>query len=490
MQQYGQDAMVSRLLAEGIHLCRTGRFAQAKAIYDRIMMLAPQRVEPYLNCGQIGLAEGQYDDALSWFEKVRRLKPDLPPALEGAGAALLALGRPAEALAIFERLQTLDAKSSAALHGAGEALKQLGRLKEARAVLERAIELAPDVAGHHYLLAQLARFVENDPRLAGLERLRNKAASLPEPDRCQLHFALGKAYDELGRHAQAFEHWRAANAIKRRHIAYDESMFLGILRDLAAAFTPEVMAARYGAGDPSRLPVFVVGMPRSGTTLVAQIIASHPDAFNVGESMYLHYLLGQNRAGPDFPAHFTSVPKEGLRNMGAFYVAHLNASAPKASRIVDKLTANFMLCGLIRIILPNARIIHVRRDPLDTCLSCYANLFSQNIDYSYDLGELGRYYRAYETLMAHWRRILPEGAMLEVSYEELVSDFPAQARRIVGYCGLGWDEACLSFHLTKRVVHTLSAVQVRQPVYGSSVGRWKAYASHLGPLIEALGAAR
>lgn len=486
MQQYGPDAMVNQLLAEAMQLCRMGRFAQAKVVYDRIMMLAPRQVEPYLNRGQIGLAEGQYEEALSWFEKARRLQPDLPPALVGAGNALLALGRPVEARTVFERLQLLDPNSAAAFHGAGEALKQLGQLVEARNALERAVALAPDHVGYHYDLAQIGRFVEHDPRLAGLERLAHKANALSEEAQCELHFSLGKARDDLGRHAEAFEHWRIANAIKRRHIDYNEAMFLGILDDLAAAFTPEVVASRRGAGDPSDVPVFVIGMPRSGTTLVEQIIASHPQAFGDGEQMYLHYLLGQDLAGAQFPAHFAGVPNEALRRMGALYVTRLRGDAPGAARIVDKLTANFMLCGLIHLILPNAKIIHVQRDPLDTCLSCFSNLFSQNIDYSYDLGELGRYYRAYEALMAHWHRVLPEGTILDVSYEVLVGDFANEARHIVAYTGLAWDEACLSFHRAKRAVHTLSAAQVRQPLYQTAAGRAAPYAPWLEPLRRAL----
>jgi hypothetical protein len=301
-----------------------------------------------------------------------------------------------------------------------------------------------------------------------------------------LHFALAKARDDLGRHAEAFEHWRAANAIKRRLVAYDECMFLGMLDSLARVFTPELIASRCGAGDPSDIPVFVVGMPRSGTSLVEQIIASHPEAYGAGEKMYLHYLLGQNFAGPDFPAHFADVRPDALRTMGSLYVTRLKADAPKARRIVDKLTANFMLCGLVRLILPNAKIIHVRRDPLDTCFSCYTNLFAQNIDYSYDLGELGRYYRAYQDLMAHWHDVLPDGAILDVSYEALVGDFEREARRIVAHTGLEWNEACLAFHRTERVVHTLSAAQVRQPLYSRAVGRAAPYAVFLEPLRKAL----
>ena len=486
MQPTGPDTFVDQQLAAAQALCRAGQFERAMSQFGRIIALAPWRVEPYVGCGNICLDIGRFDEALSWFERARGMAPSLPPVIEGAGLALLALGRPAEALAAFETLQTIAPKSDVAFHSAGEALKQLGRLAEARAALERAAALAPDCAGHHYALAQIGRFNDNDPRLTSLEKLSHKASSLSEPDRCELYFALAKAYDDLGRHAEAFDHWQKANAIKRRHVAYDEAMFLGILRDLEDAFTPTVVASRRGAGDPSEVPVFVVGMPRSGTTLVEQIIASHRQAFGDGERMYLHLLLGEGLAGAQFPADFSAVSNEALRQMGSRYVTRLKGDAAGAARIVDKLTANFMLCGLIHLILPNAKIIHVRRDPLDTCFSCFANLFSQSIDYSYDLGELGRYYRAYEALMAHWHRVLPEGTILDVAYEVLVSDFANEARRIVAHTGLAWDEACLSFHRNKRVVHTLSATQVRQPVYRSAIGRAAPYAFWLEPLRRAL----
>jgi tetratricopeptide (TPR) repeat protein len=486
MQPDHTDTIANRQLAQALDLCNAGQFDQAKAIYARLMKVEPQRVEPYLNCGEIGMAEGLYEEALSWFERARHLRPDLPPALIGAGNALLALGRPDEALEVFKALQTLDPRAAMAARGTGEALRQLGRLPEARTALERAVALAPGVAGHHYALAQVNHFAEGDPHLAAMEQLAQKIAGLLPSAQCDLHFALAKAYDDLGRHRQAFEHLQKGNAIKHRYVAYDEAMFLGILRDLAAAFPAATMAARRGAGDPSDIPVFVVGMPRSGTTLVEQILASHPAVFGAGESMQLHRLLGEGLAGADFPARFTAVGDEALRLFGARYVDHMRAKAPSARRIIDKLPANFMLCGLIHCILPHARIIHVRRDPLDTCFSCFANLFSQNIDYSYDLGELGRYYRAYETLMAHWHRVLPKGTILDVSYEAVVADIESEARRLVAYAGLEWDPACLAFHRTRRVVHTMSATQVRQPLYQSAVGRAARYRPWLGPLCKAL----
>jgi len=481
------DGAVNGQLALALRCCQTGQFDQAKVIYAQVLDVAPHRVEPYLNCGEIGLAQGRYDEAFSWFDRAREKWPQLPAALTGAGNALLRLGRPEEALQAFEALHTVNPRAAMAARGAGEALRQLGRLAEARAALERAVELEPGVAGHHYALAHIGCFIENDPRLGGLERLAARAGALSPQAQCDLHFAFAKAYDDLGRHSLAFAHWRQGNAVKRRNVGYNEAMYLGILRDIAKAFPAEVIAARQGCGAASNLPVFVVGMPRSGTTLVEQILASHPKVFGAGESALMHRLLGEDMAGMEFPAHFANVSDEALHRFGTQYVEEMRTKAPSASRIVDKLTANFMLCGLIHCTLPNARIVHVRRDPLDTCFSCFTNLFSQNIDYSYDLGELGRYYRAYGNMMAHWHRVLPKGVILDVSYEDVVADMEGEARRLVDHIGLAWDPACLTFHQTKRVVHTLSAVQVRQPLYRTAIGRAASYAPFLGPLRDALG---
>jgi hypothetical protein len=224
-------------------------------------------------------------------------------------------------------------------------------------------------------------------------------------------------------------------------------------------------------------------MPRSGTTLVEQILASHPDVFGAGEIDDLTLLA---EAMP-YPEGLPEASAEQLRALGASYVAGVRGRAGAALWITDKMPSNFYYVGLIRLALPNARIIHTRRDPVDTCLSCFSKLFVGVAQpFSYDLRELGRYWRQYDALMAHWRQVLPERAMLEIQYEELVADLETQARRLVAYCGLDWNDACLAFHETRRAVRTASAVQVRRPVYKSAVGRWRIYEEQLAPLIEEL----
>jgi hypothetical protein len=251
------------------------------------------------------------------------------------------------------------------------------------------------------------------------------------------------------------------------------------------------MAGRTGAGHASALPVFIVGMPRSGTTLIEQILASHPQVFGAGELPDLGdaaaRLSEPGDANGAFPEIVASLPDEVLRQVGARYADAAGARAPMAERVTDKMPLNFYFVGLIHLALPNARIIHASRDPLDTCLSCFATLFTGDHRVAYELSELGRYYKAYEGLMEHWRRVLPDGVMLEVRYEDVVADVGREARRIVAHCGLSWDDTCLRFHGSPRPVRTASAAQVRRPIYDSSVGRWRAYDKLLLPLIEALG---
>jgi Sulfotransferase family len=264
------------------------------------------------------------------------------------------------------------------------------------------------------------------------------------------------------------------------------------MQRIRTVFDAALLSAKAGSGEPAPTPVFIVGMPRSGTTLIEQIIASHPKAVGVGELSDLddivHALSGLNGGTLDFPEVVATMSGEQLRQVGARYVAAIRALAPTTERVTDKMTWNFHFPGLIHLALPNARIIHARRDPVDTCFSCFSLLFHHNGNhYTYNLGELGRFYRAYDSLMAHWRAVLPPGLMLEVRYEEVVDDLEKQARAIIAHCGLEWDDACLAFHKTRRPVRTASMAQVRKPIYHSSVGRWRPYRDQLRPLFEELG---
>jgi hypothetical protein len=323
-----------------------------------------------------------------------------------------------------------------------------------------------------------------------MQELATQQDGLSPTDRVHLDFALAKALADLKEHRRSFEHLLRGNAGKRATIPYDEAAAMALFDRIEATFTPELIAAQSGLGDPSGVPIFVLGMPRSGTTLVEQILASHPLVHGAGELKTFNDVVDTVR-GPDgavapFPEFVPALEAAPIRMIGAHYLAQIQALAPKASHITDKMPSNYYFAGLIHLALPNARIIHTMRDPVDTCISCFSKLFTAEQNHTYDLGELGRYYRRYQELMTHWRRVLPAGRILDVRYEDVVADLEGQARHMIAHCGLEWDPRCLAFHATERPVRTASATQVRRPIYRSAIGRWRVYEEFLAPLLREL----
>ncbi len=314
-----------------------------------------------------------------------------------------------------------------------------------------------------------------------------------------IDFGLGKALEDTGDYRRAFEHFRRGNALKRREIHYDEASSRREFQSIAAMFDNAAFERFRGVAPPSPTPIFVVGMPRSGSTLVEQILASHPQVHAAGELQNLSRLVraASSAAGSQAAdvAGSTSQPlgqsqahAERLQGIGRAYLASLPALAQgKTPHCRQKPPGNFFNVGLIHLILPNARIIHTMRSPIDTCVSCFTRLFSDGQEFSYDLAELGRHYRRYDELMAHWRAVLPSDAMLDVAYEDVVDDLETQARRLVEFCGLPWDAGCLVFHQTNRPIFTASNVQVRRPLYRTSLARWRRYEADLEPLLTELG---
>ena len=469
-----------------------GRADEAIAAYHAAIGLRPDFADACSNLGALYAEQRRWVQARRMDEQALEIRPDFPAAHNNLGVALLALDQPHAALEHFDRALTLRPDFADAHANRGSALASVGQVEEASLAFEAAIRLSPRTARFYLDLATCRRLTPDDPHLAAMQALAADPAGLASESRVELHFALAKALADMGRHEAAFGHLRQGNALKRVNLPYDETAALATMRRVAALFGAERLARR-GDGGRSPIPVFVVGMPRSGTTLVEQILASHGQVFGAGERAEL-LQAAQAAAGPGSPPAalfdaLAALPDTGLRQLGEEYVRALSGLAPGAARIVDKMPANFLLLGLVALALPDARVIHMRRDPVDTCLSCFATLFASDQPYAYSLAELGRYYRAYAALMAHWRAVLPAGMMLEVRYEEVVGDLETQARRMVAHCGLEWDAACLRFHATQRSVQTASKAQVRQPLYRSAVGRAAAYGAMLAPLRAALGEA-
>jgi hypothetical protein len=480
---------VNVLCNEAFALHGAGQLAEAVDRYQQILLLKDIPVIRN-NLGHALAEQGQFDAAIAQYRRAVELKPDYPEALCNWGGALSRLDRIDDAEAKFRRAIAVNPRLAGAHHNLAVVLKERGQLDDARRAAQRAIKLAPRNTAYYEHLAALRPFAAGDRYVRGLEDLAKDCAKLSAAEQAHLHFALARAYQDTGRFEDAFVQWLAGNRAKRGQIAYDEAAELGLMDRVRAQFAPEFMHARKGAGDPSRLPVFIVGMPRSGTTLIEQILASHPQVFGAGEldlfEQTVHEIRGAMPAPRLFPEMAPDLSADLCHVLGARYRRKLAERAPQAARITDKMPGNFLFAGLIHLSLPNAIIIHATRDPLDTCVSCFSTLFSRGQTYSYDLAELGRYYRQYRALMAHWHHVLPPGRILDVRYEDLVDDLAGAARRIVAHCGLAWDARCLDFHRTERPVRTASASQVRKPVYKSSVGRWLRYERFLAPLLAGL----
>jgi tetratricopeptide (TPR) repeat protein len=467
-----------------------GRFGDALAWLDRAIAASPGSADLRVDRACALIALGRWAEALSDCDRAIALAPERALAHDNRGVALAQLGRECEALTSFDRAIALAPDQAAAYFNKGVALLEFGRIAPAAAALQAAVRLAPRQARAFHALAVARRLAPGNPLVPMLERLVRPSSTLPAAERTYAHATLGKICDDAGEPARAFKHFAAAAALKRARTRYDERATLDELERTGEALAAALAARPLPTGDPSPLPVFVVGMPRSGTTLVEQILASHPEVHGAGEIRDFA-LAAADLGGPALAAAsradgVAQMSDADFGRLGARYVARLAALSPAAKRIVNKTPDNFRFVGLIALALPNARFVHVRRDPVDACFSCLSTQFATNLPYANDLAELGRYHRAYEALMAVWRRVLPSGAMLEVRYEDVVANLEDEARRIVAHCGLAWSPRCLDFHLTERRVSTASLAQVRRPLYASAVGRWRRYQAFLGPLLAAL----
>jgi tetratricopeptide (TPR) repeat protein len=474
----------------GTVLLNLGRPHEAIVAYRAAIALKPESAEAHSDLGMALMSVGMPDEAEVALRWAIALNPNLVEGHYNLANGLMTQGRVDEAVVCYRTTIALRPSLADAYNSLGIALKELGRVMDAREVTEQAIRLNPSQAKYFRSLGEVKRFVAGDPYLVAMEELARNAETLPEPDQIELNFALAKAYEDLDEHALSFDRLLAGNALKRRQIVYAEETILDGLKRVEGVFSRELIERRQSVGEPSALPVFVVGMARSGSSLVEQIIASHPQAFGAGELKQFgkaaENIGSSEPQAAEFPEAVIHMSDEELRRFGANYLGEIGRLAPRAKRIVNKMPANYILAGLIHLTLPNATIIHTIRDPADTCVSCFSKLFTEDQNHTYDLTELGRYHRHYRALMAHWHGVLPPGRILDVRYEDIVADLEGMARRIIAHCGLNWSPCCLEFHRTERPVRTASAVQVRQPLYSTAVGRWRAYEPFIGPLLAEL----
>ena len=483
-------------------------YDRAADMARRAIELSPQLADAYLNLAGVETARQHHEEALRWLRALLTFAPNHASGLaalaarravaagpenadahDALGQVLQADGQFDAALAALETAATLPGTAQEkALINRAVLHMQLGHHAEATAAFDAAVTSFPASASAWFNRADLQRFSPGDPAIAHMLALLDAGAATgagpTQNDRMLLHFALGKAFLDTGDSIRAFRHLDEGNRMKRAALSFDADKTVQWLHAIADIFSAGLLAAHAGKGAASTTPVFVVGMPRSGTTLVEQILASHPAVHGAGELAYMQLIA--DTIG-NFPEAVPRLPPARLADMGRDYLARITRLSRSRTHLIDKMPSNFLYAGLIRLILPDARIIHCRRDPVDTCLSCYSKLFSAEQSFTYDQAELGRFHRGYQDLMAHWRAVLPASHFLEVDYEAVVTDVASEARRMLGFLGLPWNDACVHFHRTERPILTASVNQVRQPVYTTSAGRWRAHAAQLQTLLTALG---
>ncbi|MDE1149898.1 MAG: sulfotransferase [Azospirillaceae bacterium] len=497
-----------------------GRPDDALASARKAIDLNPRLADAYINAAAVELGRNRNDDALRWIDSLlsfaplhagaltvratalrhldrldealadaRRAvasQPDNGEAQNVLGEVLQALGQHDEALVAFDKAtKSLGFAPEKAMINRGVLLMERGDKDQAKAAFDQVVAQFPRSASALFNLSDLHRYQPGDPLVGRMQSLlEGPDAVQSQTDRTALNFALGKAWMDIGDGERAFAYLNQGNREKRATFVYDSAATQRWVGDIAKCFPAAAFKGAKATTQGSDLAVFVLGMPRSGTTLVEQVLGSHPQVAAAGELPFLNTLV--NQVGP-YPAFIPQLTDEGKATIGQRYLDQVRTLAGNRRRVVDKMPSNFLFAGLINLALPDARIIHVRRDPVDTCLSCYTKLFTREQLFTYDLTELGEFYRAYEALMDHWRAVLPADRFIEVRYEDVVDDLETEARRLVDFVGLDWNPACLDFHKTQRTIKTASLNQVRQPIFRSSLGRWKPYAAQLTPLLAALG---
>jgi tetratricopeptide (TPR) repeat protein len=456
----------------GAAMERQGRPADAVAALRKAIALKPDLGSAYSRLGNLLETQGEHDEAMVCFRRASELLTSPAERDLEEAKLLLGEGRSAEAEPLLRNAIALDPDNSLAHAIFGDLLGHMGRLTEAVTLLRKATELDPDRVGAWHNMTILTKVSAADQPL--VERMTEMLQQPRRTDfeRAMLHFALGKAHDDLGETKQAIGHFDQGNVLERKKLTFDRAALAAGVDRLIETFTADYFARYAAVGVTSELPVFVLGMPRSGTTLVEQIVSAHPAVAPGGELTF----WSDHQEAPG--------GAQTVRQFADEYLALLRGIGPDAARVTDKNPYNFLSLGLIRLALPRARVIHCRRDPIDTCLSVYFTRFAVPQPFAYDRGDLVFYYRQYARLMTHWRAALPADRLLEVEYEALTADPEALTRRIVAFCGLPWDDACLRPEQNQGLVKTASVWQARQPVYRTSVERWRRYEPWLGELRE------
>lgn len=515
------DAPDVALVLAGV-LLEQEKLADAERCLRGVLRSHPRSAEALVTLGEIHHVRRQLREAIGFYRRALEIQPDLTATHYRLGVALHALGRPRDAIPHFQEALRLNPGFADAHASMAAVLAECGRTQEARAAYRRALAIQPDclpaIVGDAALLERAGEFDAAYKRIApliekgvedsslgvtyaslcrhlgraeeGTQYLERLLAhpGLREGAEEQIRLTLGKNYDECGRYQEAFLQCQKANEL--RPARYNADAHATAIDTIIDTFGSTFLASAPRATHESHRPIFIVGMPRSGTSLVEQILASHPDVFGAGElgdiTRLACEIASSTDVGPAYRCGFRGLTQGTVDRLAEKYLAHLGELDSRAARVTDKMPHNYQHMGLIAMLFPTAKVIHCVRDPRDVCLSIYFQYFAEGHTYAHDMESLGLYYRQYERLMEHWRCVL-DLPILEVCYEQLVTHQEAVSKQLIEFVGLSWDDRCLAFHKTGRLVATPSYDQVRRPMYTSSVGRWRNYEWAIGPLTRALG---
>ncbi|MGH8193162.1 MAG: tetratricopeptide repeat-containing sulfotransferase family protein [Woeseiaceae bacterium] len=465
------------------------RNADAERLFRRAIELAPDFAGALTDLGRMLKEQNRFEEAIECFERVIELEPDNPQSHFQLAGTLAPAALTYRAIEAYEKALALSPKFPGARLGLGHVLKTVGRQEEAIEAYRECIRLRPDNGESYWSLANLKTYRLSGDDIAAMEE-RIRRDDLTQQSRVNFVFAMAKALEDRGDFDRAWEYYAEGNTTQRMEEKYDP-VATEVMHDaIVEVFDRELLQAKVGVGNADQSPIFIIGLPRSGSTLIEQILASHSQVEGTSELPYVGRVatsLNRNRAdGINYPHAIRELEAEHFQALGQDYLdlARIHRTEGTA-RFIDKMPNNFPAVGFLHLILPNARIIDARRHPLDSCLGCYRQLFAKGQTFTYDLNDIGEYFLEYDRMMDHWHTLLP-GRVLMVQYEELVNDVDAQVRRLLDYCDLPFEEGCLKFYETERPVRTASSEQVRQPIHNRSVGFWRNYEDKLGELKEVL----
>ena len=461
----------------GIAFEKVGNIGGAIVAYDRATELVPTLTEAWFRAGDLVYTLGHRDEAIDCFRRAASTGGRSSFGRLGKARALLTEDRTQEAEQVLRQTLSVDPKNAMAHDLLGNLLTEFGRFDEARECFQRVIEIAPLLAGSYYELVRCRPVTSDDGDLLQRMEAALVTPGLEAAQRLRVHLAIGKAAEDLGDYVLAMQHFDAADAVRRGAVLFDLAAFAIEIDRLIARCTPEWIARAAELGSCDATPVLIIGMPRSGTTLVEQIVSSHPE---VGAGGELHFWTERGAAW--YRSGTAGTETSFLAKAAADYLGVLRAIAPRASRVTDKMPFNFLWAGLIHKAFPRAIIIHCRRTAVDTAVSIHQTHFHPSLAFPTGGAEMVAYFRNYQRLMDHWRSVLPSDRFIEVEYEDLTHTPEPVIRRIIAGCGLPWHNACLHPELNPRRVNTPSKWQARQPIYRNSVARWRRYEPWLGPL--------